>query len=71
MITWPASTLSLFETLIDATVPSCGATISFSIFIASRMQRTEPLETESPTQTLTSRIVPGIGASTLTEPSEP
>ena len=56
---------------MDATVPSSGATISFSIFIASRITRTCPLFTAWPTEALTPRIFPGIGAVTFTLPSPP
>ena len=39
----PVSTASPFCTFTDVTVPSCGAQISFSIFIASRMNNTSCL----------------------------
>ena len=52
-----------------ATVPSSGATTSFSIFIASRIRRTSPFLTACPTDAFTERIFPGIGAFTFTEPA--
>lgn len=57
----PALTLSV-------TVPAQGATISFSIFIASRIRITSPDATVSPLLTLTLRTVPGIGATTSPAP---
>src|SRR5579864_3596590 len=46
-----------------AMVPSRGATISCSIFIASRMTRHWPFRTGSPARTRTAETVPVIGAS--------
>ena len=46
------------------TTPSTGAIISFSIFIASRMNRTSPVLTVCPLLTLISNMVPGMGALT-------
>ena len=60
----PVSTASPFCTFTDVTVPSCGAQISFSLFIASRMNNTSPAFTAWPAAQRTSRIVPGIGAET-------
>src|SRR5699024_4697152 len=54
-----------------ATVPSWGATISFSIFMASRTTRASPALTETPGLTLTSRMLPGMGALTATAPAGP
>src|SRR5699024_1179261 len=54
-----------------ATVPSWGATISFSIFMASRTTRASPALTEAPGLTLTSRMLPGMGALTATAPAGP
>ena len=47
---------------ICATVPSLGATISFSIFIASSMSRIWPAFTAWPAVTSIRRMLPGIGA---------
>ena len=55
--TSPELTVSPLFTLMEATVPSCGATISFSIFMASRMTSTSPALTEAPAATLTSRML--------------
>ena len=52
-----------------ATVPSSGATTSFSIFIASRIRITSPFFTAVPTPAFTFRILPGIGAATSIEPA--
>ena len=52
-------------------VPSCGATTSFSIFIASRIKTTSPRETLAPGCAFTSRILPGIGALISTDPAAP
>ena len=49
--TSPELTVSPLFTLMEATVPSCGATISFSIFMASRMTSTSPALTEAPAAT--------------------
>src|SRR5665647_835653 len=65
----PAFTVDPFVMETEAIVPSFGATISFSIFMASRMQRTCPRVTDSPNCTVTSRIVPGIGALTSSLPA--
>ena len=54
-----------------ATVPSSGATTSFSIFIASRIINTSPFFTACPTLALTDKILPCIGEFTLTEPCAP
>ena len=56
--------------LRDPIVPSTGAVISFSIFIASRIRTTSPALTASPAAFNTLRIVPGIGATTEPEPIE-
>ncbi len=50
--------MSPLLTLTDATVPSWGARISFSIFMASRITSTSPALTEAPALTLTSRMLP-------------
>ena len=50
-------------------VPAQGATISFSIFIASRTKITSPAFTLSPTFLLTARIAPGMGAVTFVPPA--
>ena len=49
-------------TLMDVTVPSHSAVISFSIFMASRIRTACPLVTLSPTATLMSLMTPGSGA---------
>ena len=54
-----------------ATVPSCGATIGFSIFIASRIKIVSPFFTEAPTLASTLNTLPATGASTLTLPAPP
>ena len=54
-----------------ATVPSCGATISFSIFIASSTNKTSPFFTACPTAAFTESTFPGIGAFTFTAPAAP
>ena len=54
-----------------AIVPSQLATTSFSIFIASRTAITVPFVTLAPTASLTSTIVPGMGALILTPPCAP
>ncbi len=57
--------LSTEEPLVVATevmVPSWGAIISFSIFMASRIISTSPDLTAWPAVTFTSRMVPGMGA---------
>ena len=59
----PAFTLSV-------TLPAHGATISFSIFIASRIRITSPDATVSPLLTLTFKTVPGIGATTSPLPPD-
>ena len=64
--TSPELTVSPLLTLMEATVPSCGATISFSIFMASRITSTSPAFTDAPALTLTSRMLPGMGALTAT-----
>ena len=69
--TSPELTVSPLLTLTEATVPSCGATISFSIFMASRMTSTSPALTDAPAATLTSRMLPGMGALTATAPAAP
>ena len=67
----PELTVSPLLTLTLAMVPSCGAEISFSIFMASRISSVSPALTESPGLTRTSRILPGIGALTATAPALP
>ncbi len=59
MLTWTVST-----------VPPLGAMISFSIFIASRINNTCPVATVPPGFTLISRIVPGIGHSIVLAPAD-
>ena len=50
-------------------LPSDGAMISFSIFIASRIHTTSPALTVSPTFTLIETTVPGIGALIVVAPA--
>ena len=69
--TAPASTEVPSAASMLATVPSSGATISFSIFIASRIKITSPFLTACPTDALTDNTFPGIGAFTLIPPAEP
>ena len=66
--TAPVSTAEPFVTA-TVTVPSQGAIISFSIFIASRIKRTSPFLTLAPFATLMSRTLPGIGAVTDSPPA--
>ena len=65
----PVATLAPFCTQIEPIVPARGAQISFSIFIASRMNRTSPAFTCWPAVQRMSRIVPGIGAATASPPA--
>lgn len=67
--TSPEFTDAPFAALICTTLPSHGAMISFSIFIASKIQRTSPFDTVSPSETLMSSTVPGIGAVTVLPPA--
>src|SRR5690606_41481990 len=65
----PSATRPPSATGISFTMPSPGDLISFSIFMASRVIRTSPRATVSPTFTLIERIFPAIWALTppLTE----
>ncbi len=58
----PLSTEAPLETDTEVMVPSWGAMISFSIFMASRIISTSPDLTAWPAATFTSRMVPGMGA---------
>jgi len=58
------STESPSPTATSVTVPARSATTSFSIFIASRTQRTAPDSTSAPSATSTDSIVPCISAVT-------
>lgn len=66
----PVLTEAPLVTWTVSTTPALGAMISFSIFIASNIIRTWPSVTESPGFTLTSRMVPGMGASMFIAPAE-
>ena len=59
---FPGSTESPSLTKIEVTVPASGATISFSIFIASKISKTSCLLTLVPTEVFIFQILPGIGA---------
>ena len=65
----PAATVWPAVTLTDLTVPSIGATISFCIFIASRMITTSPALTAVPASATTLITLPGIGAATADSPA--
>ena len=65
----PESARMLPSAQIEPIVPARGAQISFSIFIASRMNRTSPAFTCWPAVQRMSRIVPGIGAATVSPPA--
>ena len=56
-------------TRISVIFPEAVAKTSFSIFMASSNNTRSPLFTESPTLTLTFKILPGIGAVTVIAPS--
>ena len=58
------------RTRTSATVPSAGAKISFSIFMASRSRTRSPALTTLPTETLTSSTLPGMGAAMAEPPAE-
>ena len=57
----PVSTWLPFCTTTWATVPSLGARISFSIFMASSTTSSWPSLTAAPWATSTRRMVPGMG----------
>ena len=57
----PDSTAAPLAALMEATLPSQGHMISFSIFMASKIISTSPFFTEAPWLTFTSRMVPGCG----------
>lgn len=65
----PVSTESPVFTSTWLTVPSAGATISVSIFIASMITNGSPNFTACPTAAFTERTFPGIGASTVVPPA--
>ena len=58
----PLSTAVPLVTDTAVMVPSWGAMISFSIFMASKIISTSPDFTAWPAATFTSRMVPGMGA---------
>ena len=64
----PVFTLSPTATRTSVSVPSCGAGISFCIFMASNTRITEPRVTE-PFSCLIAEIFPGMGALTTTAES--
>ena len=55
----------------SVTVPSCGAEMTCSIFIASTTSRLCPATTSSPTATFTTVTVPGMGAVSASAPRAP
>ena len=63
-------TTAPFWTCILVSVPALGATISFSIFMASRMMTTSPALTVCPAEKRTSLMLPGSGESTVPAPAE-
>ena len=65
----PVATVWLADTRTSVTVASCGAAISFCIFIASRIRRVSPFLTCWPADTATDKILPGIGAFTVSAPA--
>ena len=67
MITASTARLSPGFTRMALTIPSRSARNTFSIFIASITATVAPRSTASPTDTLTSMMRPGIGATTFTE----
>ena len=67
----PEFTLAPCATSIEEMVPAFGATISFSIFIASSTNTVCPSETLSPGFTATERMVPASGEVILVLPAFP
>ena len=67
--TWSMATVLPGVTSSSATVPACGAETTCSIFIASTTNRLCPAVTSSPTATLTTVTVPGIGAVSESAPA--
>ena len=65
----PVDTVWLAETRTSETTASCGAAISFCIFIASRINKVSPFLTAWPADTATDKILPGIGAFTVSAPA--
>ncbi len=65
----PVDTVWLADTRTSETTASCGAAISFCIFIASRINKVSPFLTAWPADTATDRILPGIGAFTVSAPA--